>query len=144
MSKKIKTCWNCGTEVPYQEYGKINFIPLCPKCGVQYPEKPKDEAFLSMYQNDYLNDKSDENYNKLFTLMSKVTFNIICHKLKSTSSYEDMDDIWDKVQWTLEKIDKYYREKPNFKIGASFVKYISQVVLYPLYNKGEQERKEKR
>lgn len=140
---RIKFCWNCKNEVPYQEYKNINFIPKCSKCGVQYPEKPKDEAMLSIYQNDYLNDRSDENLNKLFTLMSKVTFNIICHKLKCTSSHEDLDDIWDKVQWTLEKITKYYKEKPDFKISTSFIQYISQVVLYPLYNTDEQEKRKR-
>ena len=140
---KIKYCWNCKTEVPYREYNNIKFIPTCPKCGVKYPEKPKDEAFLSIYQDEYLANRTEENLNKLFTLMSKVTFNIICHKLKCTSSHEQLDDIWDKVQWTLEKISKYYKEKPNFKIGTSFVKYISQVVLFPLYNKDEQEKQKK-
>lgn len=140
---KVKNCWNCNAEVPYQEYENITFIPKCPKCGVSYPEKPKDEALLSIYQDEYLNDRSDKNLNRLFNLINKVTFNIICHKLKGKSSYEQIDDIWDKVQWTLERLMKYYREKPDFKIGTSFIQYISQVVLYPLYNKEEKERKKK-
>lgn len=140
---KIKYCWNCCTEVPYREYKNIDFIPTCPKCGAKYPEKPKDEALLSIYQDDYLNDRNERNFNRLFSLMSKVTFNIICHKLKCTSSHEDIDEIWDKVQWTLEKITRYYKEKPEFKIDTSFVQYIGQVVLYPLYNKDEQEKRKK-
>lgn len=140
---KLKYCWHCGKEVPYQEYQNINFIPACPKCGVNYPEKPRDEALLSIYQDDYLANRTDKNFNKLFTLMSKVTFNVICHKLKSSSSHEELDDIWDKVQWTLEKITKYYKEKPDFKISTSFVQYISQVILFPLYNKEEQEKQKK-
>ena len=141
--EKIKHCWKCGCEVSYQEYKNIDYIPVCPKCGVQYPEKPKDEALLSIYQDDYLKDRSDENLNRLFNLMSKVTLNVICHKLKCTSSHEESDDVWDKVQWVLEKIIKYYKEKPDFKIEVSFVKYISQVALYPLYNEKEQEKKKK-
>ena len=140
---KIKCCWDCSKEVPYQEYNSIDFIPKCPHCGALYPEKPKDEALLSIYQDDYLADRSDKNFNKLFNLISKVTFNIICHKLKCSSSYEGQDDIWDKVQWTLEKLTRYYREKPNFKITTSFIQYIGQVVLYPLYNKDEQEKNKK-
>ena len=139
---KIKYCWNCNTEVPYQEYNNINFVPKCEKCGALYPEKPKDEALLSIYQDEYLKNRSDKNLNKLFNLMSKVTFNVICHKLKRTSSHEELDDIWDKVQWTLEKLTKYYKEKPNFKITTSFVQYIGQVILYPLYNKDEQEKQQ--
>lgn len=140
---KIKYCWNCKCEVPYQFYNNIDYIPKCPKCGVSYPEKPKDEALLSIYQDEYLKDRSEKNFNRLFTLLNRVTFNIIRHKLKANSSYEQLDDIWDKVQWTLEKLMKYYTEKENFKISTSFVQYISQVVLYPLYNKDEKEKKEK-
>lgn len=137
---KIKYCWNCGHEVPYQIYNSINFVPKCPKCESLYPEKPKDEALLSIAQDEYLADRSEKNFNKLFKLLNKMTFNVICHKLKIKSSHEQWDDIWDKVQWTLEKLAKYYNEKADFKVTTSFNKYIGQLVLYPLYNKDEQER----
>ena len=137
---KIKYCWNCGHEVPYQIYSSINFVPKCPKCESLYPEKPKDEALLSIAQDEYLADRSTKNFNKLFKLLNKMTFNVICHKLKIKSSHEQWDDIWDKVQWTLEKLAKYYNEKADFKVTTSFNKYIGQLVLYPLYNKDEQDR----
>ena len=140
---RIKYCWKCNCEVPYQEYNNINYVPICKNCGAKYPEKPKDEALLSIYQDEYLQNRSEKNLNQLFNLMSKVTFNVICHKLKQTSSHEELDDIWDKVQWTLEKLTKYYKEKPNFKITTSFVQYIGQVILFPLYNKDEQEKQQK-
>ena len=137
---KIKYCWNCGHEVPYQIYSSINFVPKCPKCESLYPEKPKDEAMLSIAQDEYLADRSEKNFNKLFKLLNRMTFNVICHKLKVKSSHEQWDDIWDKVQWTLEKLAKYYKEKADFKVTTSFNKYIGQLVLFPLYNKDEQER----
>jgi hypothetical protein len=137
---KIKYCWNCNSEVPYQIYGSINFVPKCPNCKSLYPEKPKDEAMLSIAQDDYLNNRTDDNFNKLFKLLNKMTFNVICHKLKSKSSHENLDDICDKVQWTLEKLTKYYKEKSDFKVTTSFNQYIGQLVLYPLYNKDEQDR----
>lgn len=140
---KIKHCWNCGEEVPYIYYNDIDYIPICKKCGCQYPEKPKDEAYLSIYQEEYLNNRTDENFNKLFDLLKNVTYNVIRHKLKSKSSYEQMDEMLDNVQWTLEKLVKYYKEKPDFKINTSFVQYISQLVLYPLYNKGDKEKRHK-
>ena len=136
---KIKYCWNCGYEVPYQIYGSINFVPKCPKCESLYPEKSKDEAMLSIAQDEYLNDRSEKNFNKLFKLLNRMTFNVICHKLKVKSSHEQLDDIWDKVQWTLEKLAKYYKEKADFKVTTSFNQYIGQLVLYPLYNKDEQD-----
>lgn len=137
---KIKYCWNCGHEVPYQIYSSINFVPKCPKCESLYPEKPKDEAMLSIAQDEYLANRSEKNFNKLFKLLNRMTFNVICHKLKVKSSHEQWDDIWDKVQWTLEKLAKYYKEKADFKVTTSFNKYIGQLVLFPLYNKDEQER----
>ena len=137
---KIKYCWNCNHEVPYQIYSNIDFIPKCSKCGSLYPEKPKDEAMLSIYQDEYLADRNAYNYNRLFKALNTMTFNVICHKLKTKSSHEQLDDILDKVQWTLEKLAKYYNEKPDFKVTTSFNKYIGQLVLYPLYNKDEQER----
>lgn len=136
---KIKYCWNCGHEVPYQIYSSINFVPKCPKCESLYPEKPKDEAMLSIAQDEYLGDRSEKNFNKLFKLLNRMTFNVICHKLKVKSSHEQLDDIWDKVQWTLEKLAKYYKEKADFKVTTSFNQYIGQLVLYPLYNKDEQD-----
>lgn len=137
---KIKYCWNCGHEVPYQIYSNINFVPKCSKCESLYPEKPKDEAMLSIAQDEYLVDRSEKNFNKLFKLLNQMTFNVICHKLKIKSSYEQWDDIYDKVQWTLEKLAKYYNEKDDFKVTTSFNQYIGQLVLYPLYNKDEQDR----
>ena len=137
---KIKYCWNCGHEVPYQVYSSINFVPKCPKCESLYPEKPRDEAMLSIYQDEYLADRSEKNFNRLFKALNVMTFNVICYKLKIKSSHEQLDDILDKVQWTLEKLAKYYIEKSDFKVTTSFNKYIGQLVLYPLYNKDEQER----
>ena len=137
---KIKYCWNCGYEVPYQVYSSINFVPKCPKCESLYPEKPRDEAILSIYQDEYLADRSEKNFNRLFKALNVMTFNVICHKLKVKSSHEQLDDILDKVQWTLEKLAKYYKEKSDFKVTTSFNKYIGQLVLYPLYNKDEQDR----
>lgn len=137
---KIKYCWNCGYEVPYQVYSSINFVPKCPKCESLYPEKPRDEAILSIYQDEYLADRNEKNFNRLFKALNVMTFNVICHKLKVKSSHEQLDDILDKVQWTLEKLAKYYIEKSDFKVTTSFNKYIGQLVLYPLYNKDEQDR----
>lgn len=137
---KIKYCWNCGYEVPYQVYSSINFVPKCPKCESLYPEKPRDEAILSIYQDEYLADRNEKNFNRLFKALNVMTFNVICHKLKVKSSHEQLDDILDKVQWTLEKLAKYYKEKSDFKVTTSFNKYIGQLVLYPLYNKDEQDR----
>ena len=36
---KIKFCWNCGHEVPYQKYADIDYVPKCDICGSLYPER---------------------------------------------------------------------------------------------------------
>ena len=141
---KKTTCWKCGAEVPKINYRIYEGIPLCPKCGCKYPEKPKTEAKLSILQDNYLksrlpkvvvngkeedNPKSKKDLDKLFYTLHDLTFNIICSKLKGSAMSLDKEDIEDKVQWSLIKMLSYYKEKPNF------TGYISMVVLYPLYNR---------
>lgn len=142
MSKRIY-CWNCKIEVQPVEYAKIKVKPVCPRCGCFYPEKPEIEAKLSLAQEEYLNNRTDENLAKLFEPLTKLTFNIICSKLKQSGKSEDPDKINDKVQWTLLKILSYYKDKPEFMIEGSFISYIGQVVLFPLYNKKDKEREVK-
>lgn len=143
--KNIKNpkCWKCGVEVPKIIYSNITTIPKCDKCGALYPEKPELESKLTISQDIYLKNRTDENLNNLFLPLNQLTFNIICHHLKNTASKLPKESIDEKVQWTLEKLLTYYKTKPDFKISGSFTKYIDQVVLYPLYNKKEQERKQK-
>ncbi len=138
--EKKTFCWNCQKEVNTQDYKKIKEIPTCEKCGVQYPEKPKVEASLSILQDKYLKDRSQENLNRLFAPIDKLTYNIICSKLKGSSVLLEEEKVNDMVQWSLLKLLSYYQNKPEFKIEGSFTQYISKVVLYPLYNKKQQEQ----
>ena len=45
-----------------------------------------------------------------------------------------------KFSGLWKKIASYYKEKSDFKITTSFIQYIGQVILYPIYNKDDQER----
>lgn len=135
-------CWNCGCEVPRIKYEEINYIPKCPKCKCNYPEKPKLEAKLTEYQDEYLKDRTQKNLNKLFSPMREMIFNLICSKLKKKGQCRTYEDIEDMVSWTLCKLVSYYTTKPEFKISGSFVGYISEVIKYPLYNEKDKEKTE--
>lgn len=139
---KKRKCWNCKTIVESQIYKNLKTIPVCPCCGVQYPEKPKLEAKLTILQDVYLENPSSYNFEQLFMPLKELTFHIICHHLNKTSSRLNPDNINDMVQWTLMKLVSYYKEK-DFKIEGSFTGYIEQVVLYPIYNKKDKEKAKK-
>lgn len=144
MGTRIRktVCWNCGCEVPRVKYEEINYIPKCPKCKCNYPEKPKLEAKLTEYQDEYLKNRTQENLNRLFSPMREMVFNLICSKLKKKGQCRTYEDIEDMVSWTLCKLVSYYTTKPEFKIGGSFVGYISEVIKYPLYNEKDKEKTE--
>ena len=141
--KKKAICWQCGGEVKKQDYTNLTFIPKCPHCGASYPEKPILEAKLTIYQDEFLKNRTQSNFNRLFNPLYDLIFNIICSKLKKSVARIPRDSIEDMVQWTLMKVASYYREKPDFKVTGSFTSYLGQVVLYPLYNKVDRVREEK-
>lgn len=144
VAKPVKQvpCWNCGTSVNQQDYKTIDFIPKCSKCGALYPEKPKLEARLSINQDNYLQNRSQANLDRLFNPLYDMIFNIICSKLKKSGTSRERDDIEDMVQWTLATLISYYKKKPTFKINGSFSAYLEKMVLFPLYNPKDKLRGE--
>ena len=83
---KIKYCWNCKCEVPYQFYNNIDYIPTCPNCGVSYPEKPKDEALLSIYQDEYLKESITMIYSlSIFKNLLIIRINVASKSLFNSS-----------------------------------------------------------
>lgn len=140
LKNNAKYCWNCEVELKKVkiDYSKEK-VTFCPRCGCKYPEKPKIEAKLSIYQEEYLKDRNKESFNKMFVLLDKLIFNILCSKLKKSAKKLDVEEIEDMKQWCLEKILQYY-QKPDFKISGSFTGYLSKVVLYPLYNNKDFEK----
>ena len=130
-------CWNCGCEVPYIIYKNMSEIPKCSNCGVLYPEKKKLEAELTLKQDKYLKTRSKKDMEDLFADIPKLTFNLICKVLKKQQIVLEPEIIWDKANWTVMTLISYYKNKPNFKIEGSFVGYISQMILYPIFNQNE-------
>lgn len=144
MSKiKKRYCWNCGNEVPYIEYKQMISIPKCINCGVLYPEKKKLEAELTLKQEQYLATRSDKDMNEFFKDIPQLTFNLICKVLKREQKKLDPELIWDKANWAVSILVRYYKNKPDFKISGSFCGYISQMILYPLFNKKDKDKEER-
>lgn len=127
---KIIRCWKC-----HEPLGDIYTITnfMCPHCEAQYANKPINEAKLSILQEEFLKTRDNSVLNKMMIIMQDIIYNLICSKLRSSGKFLNEDDILDKVQWTLLKMTSYYRRE-SFKITTSFTEYLSQVILYPLYN----------
>lgn len=115
---------------------------LCPNCGERYWNKPPVEIKLHTLQDKWFETKKREYLDQLIIEIHQLSYNIICGKLKSSGKYLDQDAIYDMVHFTIEKMMRYYLEKPEWKVFNSFTEYVSQVVLYPLYNKKDQEKEQ--
>jgi len=138
--KVTKTCHFCkkASSYVYQDEPK-----KCPFCKELYWNKGSVEIKLHTLQEEYLKTKDRKVYEEFFYEMRDLTFNIICGKLKNTYQYKDKDSIEDMVHDSLFTMLSYYATKPNFRVKNSFTEYISQVVLYPLYNKKKKRREKK-
>lgn len=133
--KKILKCWNCHTTISVRDNDIVEESKTkCPVCGVDYPEKPINEAKLSILQEEYLQTRDIKTLNKMMVIMQDIIYNLICSRLKASGKFLEEEVIQDKVQWSLLKMSGYYINKPAFKIGTSFTEYLNQVILYPLYN----------
>jgi hypothetical protein len=136
--KKLK-CWHCKAPLENLSYEERLMNIPCPACGTAYAAKPMNEAKLSLLQEEFLSTRKVEVLNRMMMIMQHIIYNLICSKLKGSATFLDEEDIMDKVQWTLMKMHTYY-SREDFKISTSFVEYLSQVILYPLYNYKNREK----
>lgn len=126
--KKIPKCWHCQKPL---EIGVNNIT--CPNCGSEFAEKPRTEARYHILQKEYLATRNSNTLGKILLIVEEVSYNIICGRLKSNGRFLDDELINDKTSWVVEKMFKYYHNKPDFFISFSAIDYISQVCLYALY-----------
>lgn len=136
---KVPTCWNCKKVLPINKFHEQHSGYYCPFCNIKYADRPKVEAQLALLQDDYLVTKSQVSLGKMLLIFRDITYNLLCKKLKASSKFLTDEDIEDKINFVIEKMLIYYR-RPEFSIRTSFVSYINQVILYPLYNYQEQEK----
>jgi len=135
-----KKCSNCNKVVHYED---DNLPILCPYCEVKYWEMPKNERVLHKLQDQYLETRKESILGEMALIMKKIIKNLVIKKLKESGSYNSQEELEDVVYDSLLKIINYYQSKPDFSIEYSFVGYLSQIILYPLYNAKKKERQSK-
>jgi len=137
MEKK-RSCWHCRKPISNSER-TYNFI--CPHCKSNFADKPKNEALLHVYQAEFLLSRDEEVFSKMMVMIKDIAYNQICAKLKQSGKFLLEEDLEDKISWTVWKMISLYSQ-PDFKITSSFIDYIGQVVLYPLYNYKLQDKEQ--
>lgn len=134
-------CYNCNNKVPKIFYANIKNPPVCSCCGVQYPEKSIQEATLSIQQDKYLSTRSPQDLRKLEELLDPMIHNVIKYYTRKYHFYIDEDEHEDIFSWAYVKMHDFYTKKQNFKVDASFNKYLSLLMLTPFF--GERHTKKK-
>lgn len=135
----MPNCYNCNSKVPKIIYANIQNPPVCSCCGVQYPEKSIQEATLSIQQDKYLSTRSPQELRKLESLLDPMIHNVIKYYTKKYHFYIDEDEHEDIFSWAYVKMHDFYTTKPDFKVDASFNRYLSLLMLTPFF--GERHNK---
>jgi len=136
-----KHCWSCHKEVNNVN-NESNYICPNPKCLANYADKPIREAHFQLAQQKYLQNRNDKKaLEEMMLIIQEIGYNQIVSKLKGTGKFLDEDDLHDRVGWVLVKMLELY-SKEDFKISTSLISYMSQVVLFPLYNNKLQEKEQ--
>ena len=136
-------CYNCNNKVPKIVYANIKNPPVCSCCGVLYPEKSIQEATLSIQQDKYLTTRSPQDLHKLEELLDPMIHNVIKYYTKKYHFYIDEDEHEDIFSWAYVKMHDFYTKKPNFKVDASFNKYLSLLMLTPFFGERHNKKKHK-
>jgi len=136
-------CWQCKKKLIKDTSEGFVDEPnlICPSCGAEFADKPFIEARLHILQKEYLQTRDSKIFGEMLKLMQDITYNQIVSRLRSSGVFLDPEDIKDKVHWGLEKMIILY-SNPNFRITTSFIEYIGNVVLYPLYNYKQKDKDE--
>ncbi len=130
-------CTNCQSDIQITQ----EEIPeVCPKCNVKYFDKPINERKLHILQDQYLASRDESILAEMVILMEEIIKNLIHKNLKGSYVPDRENLVDDATNDSLLKILEYYKNKPEFYIENSFVGYLSQVILYPLYNTKKKER----
>lgn len=138
--KKYERCCVCSYELNIIDnpITKENPLPeLCPSCKTKYWTKPLVERDLMVLQDTYLadpNNRDQEAFNEIIIIVEGLLHNIIASKLKGSAIYLEDEKRHDLVMESLLVFIEKYTNNSNFKIGNSFITYLQQMVLNPLYH----------
>ena len=129
--KLISSC--CHKEVIYD----ASCIPsTCPHCGNPYWNKPNDEFYLFMVQDEFIKNNRDIQilWNKAYFKMMEYAKKIIQKKVRSRTFSMRWEDLCEIAEDTVNDLmDKYYRIK-DYKIEGSFFGALNNIALTYLYN----------
>ena len=129
--KLISSC--CHKEVIYD----ASCVPsTCPHCGNPYWNKPNDEFYLFMVQDEFIKNNRDIQilWNKAYFKMVEYAKKIIQKKVRSSAfsmKWEELSEI--ATNTVIDLIDKYHRIK-DYKIEGSFFGALNNIALAYLYN----------
>lgn len=129
--KLVSSC--CHKEVIYD----ASCVPsTCPYCGNPYWNKPNDEFYLFMVQDEFIKNNRDIQilWNKAYFKMVEYAKKIIQKKVRSSAfsmKWEELCEI--ATNTVIDLIDKYYRIK-DYKIKGSFFGALNNISLIYLYN----------
>ena len=137
MAKKHH-CWHCHKVIENID-NLYNY--QCPFCNSFFSDKPKTEARYHSLQQCYLLDKNNKTFGEMLLIIKEIAYNQIVSKLKLSGKFLLDEQIENQVSWVLVKMVTLY-SNPDFRISVSIIEFLSQVVLYPLYNYKLQDKEQ--
>ena len=125
----------CVCKHKYEKIEEVHSPKNCPNCKEPYWRRPIREHELMKLQDEYFIDRLENKYafDKMIITVEKILHNIIAGKLKSSAVYLEEEKRHDLVMESLLTFMEKY-QNPDFKITGSFIGYLNDLVLNPLYN----------
>ena len=135
MSKeRQKQCANCHATITYG-YGTKPTV--CPICGNQWWDKPKDEFELFMLQDDYIKSgRSPEKLSLMYEGLIRYSENLIKKNLKGKASL-DLERIHEQAEDTALNFLEVYLKNSDYVVKFSFGGLLAKYVTGVMYNKRE-------
>lgn len=140
-SKKYITCNTCNHK--YLKIQDVHSPVRCPECKELYWRRPIVEKQLMDLQDKYFKDRSNNKpFQEMIIIIEQLLHNLIASKLKSSAVYLEEEKRHDLVMDSLLTFMEKYNKNPDFKITGSFIGYLKDLVLNPLYNPKKKKREQ--
>lgn len=137
----IYQCRECNRKFEANER-----LEQCPLCKNKYYDKPDVERKLFTLQDSYYDNFNNADSQKYLTEMiieiEEIARNSFISILRRKGTFVSREELEDMTNDVVIKMLTYFR-RPVFRIEGSFVGYINQVILYPLYNDKKKEKEHK-
>ena len=135
MSKdRERVCANCHATVTY---GYRTKPAVCPYCGNQWWDKPRDEFLLFTLQDDYIKSNRDpKKLSLMYEGLIRYSENLIKKNLKGKTILS-LERIHEQAEDTALNFLEVYLKKPDYVVESSFGGLLSRYVTGVMYNKRE-------